>query len=36
MAAMFVPIIIIAAMGAALNETLKTIESRLEKWKPQK
>jgi NitT/TauT family transport system permease protein len=36
MAAMFVPIIIIAGMGAALNETLKTIESRLEKWKPQK
>jgi ABC-type nitrate/sulfonate/bicarbonate transport system permease component len=36
MAAMFVPIILIAAMGAALNETLKTIERRLEKWKPQK
>lgn len=36
MAAMFVPIIIIAALGAGLNETLKVIEQRLDKWKPQK
>lgn len=36
MAAMFVPIIIIAGLGAGLNETLKTIERRLDKWKPQK
>lgn len=36
MAAMFVPIVIIAALGAGLNETLKAIESRLDKWKPQK
>jgi NitT/TauT family transport system permease protein len=36
MAAMFVPIIIIAGLGAGLNELLKTIERRLEKWKPQK
>jgi NitT/TauT family transport system permease protein len=36
MAAMFVPIIIIAAMGAGLNETLKSFEHRLDKWKPQK
>jgi ABC-type nitrate/sulfonate/bicarbonate transport system permease component len=36
MAAMFVPIVIIAGLGAALNETLKMIEKRLEKWKPQK
>lgn len=36
MAAMFVPIIIIAGLGAGLNETLKIIERRLEKWKPQK
>ena len=36
MAAMFVPIVIIATLGAALNELLKTVERRLEKWKPQK
>jgi NitT/TauT family transport system permease protein len=36
MAAMFVPIVIIAALGASLNELLKTVEGRLEKWKPQK
>jgi NitT/TauT family transport system permease protein len=36
MAAMFVPIVIIAALGAGLNETLKAIEQRLDKWKPQK
>ena len=36
MAAMFVPIIIIAALGAGLNELLKAVERRLEKWKPQK
>ena len=34
MAAMFVPIVIIAALGAGLNELLKMVESRLEKWKP--
>jgi ABC-type nitrate/sulfonate/bicarbonate transport system permease component len=31
-----VPIVIIAALGAGLNETLKAIEQRLDKWKPQK
>jgi ABC-type nitrate/sulfonate/bicarbonate transport system permease component len=36
MAAMFVPIVIIAALGAGLNELLKSVEKRLEKWKPQK
>ncbi|MBM2806520.1 MAG: transporter permease [Deltaproteobacteria bacterium] len=36
MAAMFVPIVIIAGMGAGLNETLKAVERRLDKWKPQK
>jgi NitT/TauT family transport system permease protein len=36
MAAMFVPIVIIAGLGAGLNELLKIIERRLEKWKPQK
>ncbi|HEY7714204.1 MAG TPA: ABC transporter permease [Candidatus Binatia bacterium] len=36
MAAMFVPIVIIAALGAGLNELLKALERRLEKWKPQK
>jgi len=36
MAAMFVPILIIAGLGAGLNELLKTLESRLEIWKPQK
>ena len=36
MAAMFVPIVIIAGLGAGLNETLKLVENRLEKWKPQK
>jgi NitT/TauT family transport system permease protein len=34
MAAMFVPIIIIAGLGAGLNELLKVLEKRLEKWKP--
>jgi len=36
MAAMFVPILIIAGLGAGLNELLKVLEKRLEKWKPQK
>jgi ABC-type nitrate/sulfonate/bicarbonate transport system permease component len=36
MAAMFVPIVIIAGLGAGLNELLKAVEHRLEKWKPQK
>ncbi len=36
MAAMFVPIVIIACFGAGLNELLKAIEGRLAKWKPQK
>lgn len=36
MAAMFVPIVIIAGLGAGLNELLKIFERRLEKWKPQK
>jgi NitT/TauT family transport system permease protein len=36
MAAMFVPIVIIAGLGAGLNEVLKTLENRLEKWKPAK
>lgn len=36
MAAMFVPIVIIAGLGAGLNELLKSLEQRLEKWKPQK
>jgi ABC-type nitrate/sulfonate/bicarbonate transport system permease component len=36
MAAMFVPIVIIAGLGAGLNETLKAVERRLDKWKPQK
>lgn len=36
MAAMFVPIVIIACLGAGLNELLKSAEGRLEKWKPQK
>jgi NitT/TauT family transport system permease protein len=36
MAAMFVPIIIIAGLGAGFNELLKALEHRLEKWKPQK
>jgi ABC-type nitrate/sulfonate/bicarbonate transport system permease component len=36
MAAMFVPIVIIACLGAGLNELLKLVENRLEKWKPQK
>ena len=36
MAAMFVPIVIIATLGAALNELLKAAERRLDKWKPQK
>jgi len=36
MAAMFVPIVIIACLGAGLNELLKSAEKRLEKWKPEK
>ena len=36
MATMFVPIVIIACLGAGLNELLKAAERRLEKWKPQK
>lgn len=36
MATMFVPIVIIAGLGAGLNELLKLIEKRLEKWKPHK
>ena len=36
MAAMFVPIVLIAGLGAGLNELLKTFERRLDKWKPQK
>jgi len=36
MAAMFVPIVIIAGLGAGLNEALKSLEKRLEKWKPPK
>jgi NitT/TauT family transport system permease protein len=36
MAAMFVPILIIAGLGAGLNEALKGLERRLDKWKPQK
>jgi NitT/TauT family transport system permease protein len=36
MAAMFVPIVIIAGLGAGLNELLKSVERRLDKWKPQK
>ncbi|HEU4343838.1 MAG TPA: ABC transporter permease [Candidatus Binatia bacterium] len=35
-ATMFVPIVIIACLGAGLNEFLKTVERRLEKWKPPK
>jgi ABC-type nitrate/sulfonate/bicarbonate transport system permease component len=31
-----VPIVIIAGLGAGLNELLKIMEHRLEKWKPQK
>ncbi len=36
MAAMFVPIVIIACLGAGLNEFLKAVEKRLERWKPSK
>jgi NitT/TauT family transport system permease protein len=36
MAAMFVPIVIIACLGAGLTELLKSMERRLEKWKPPK
>jgi ABC-type nitrate/sulfonate/bicarbonate transport system permease component len=36
MAMMFVPIVIIAGLGAGLNELLKFLEHRLDKWKPQK
>jgi len=35
-AAMFVPIVIIACLGAVLTELLKVVERRLEKWKPPK
>jgi ABC-type nitrate/sulfonate/bicarbonate transport system permease component len=35
MAAMFVPIILIAGLGAGLNELLKSLETRLAKWKPR-
>ncbi len=35
-AAMFVPIVIIACLGAGLTELLKAVERRLEKWKPPK
>jgi ABC-type nitrate/sulfonate/bicarbonate transport system permease component len=35
MAAMFVPIILIAGLGAGLNELLKSLERRLAKWKPR-
>jgi ABC-type nitrate/sulfonate/bicarbonate transport system permease component len=36
MAAMFVPIVLIAGLGATLNELLKMAEKRLEIWKPQR
>lgn len=36
MAAMFVPIVIIACLGTALTELLKVAERRLERWKPAK
>ena len=35
-AAMFVPIVIIAGLGAGLTELLKVVERRLETWRPQK
>jgi NitT/TauT family transport system permease protein len=35
-AAMFVPIVIIACLGAGLTELLKAVERRLDKWKPAK
>ncbi|MBI4488829.1 MAG: ABC transporter permease [Deltaproteobacteria bacterium] len=35
-ATMFVPIVIIACLGAGLTELLKVVERRLEKWKPAK
>lgn len=35
-ATMFVPIVIIACLGAGLTELLKAIERRLETWKPPK
>jgi ABC-type nitrate/sulfonate/bicarbonate transport system permease component len=35
-AAMFVPIVIIAFLGAVLTELLKVVERRLETWRPQK
>lgn len=35
-AAMFVPIVIIAGLGAVLTELLKAFERRLDTWKPQK
>jgi NitT/TauT family transport system permease protein len=35
MATMFVPIVIIACLGASLNGLLKAAEARLEKWKPK-
>jgi NitT/TauT family transport system permease protein len=36
MAAMFVPILLIAGLGAGLNELLKMLEKRLDRWKPQR
>ena len=35
-AAMFVPIVMIAGLGAVLTELLKAVERRLETWRPQK
>ncbi len=35
-ATMFVPIVIIACLGAGLTELLKAIERRLDKWRPPK
>jgi ABC-type nitrate/sulfonate/bicarbonate transport system permease component len=35
-ATMYVPIVIIACLGAGLTELLKVFERRLERWKPQK
>lgn len=35
-ATMFVPIVIIACLGAGLTEVLKAVERRLETWKPPK
>jgi len=35
-ATMYVPIVIIACLGASLTELLKVVERRLERWKPLK